>query len=161
MADNAPPDYVGSGFRATKASGTQACSNNYNLLPNSFFTQEYSTADYTYTAGTNNKLQVSVSGWYHIEISLGLTLNSMVTDMAVALYKNGAANKKTGSVWGVTSILNRGPAGVAGSFIVYLSAGDYIQPGYWQTTSYGGSGTIVGDSNSTYFDVSLINKSMM
>lgn len=161
VTDNAPPDYVGSGFRAVKSSGSQSCSNNYNLLPNSFFTQEYKTADYTYAAATANKLTVSVSGWYHVELSLGLTINTMITDMAVCIYKNGVVNKKAGSVWGVSNVVNRGPAGVAGSFIVYLSAGDYIQPGYWQTTTYGGSGTIVGDSNSTYFDVALINKSML
>ena len=161
MADNAPPNYVGSGFRAVKGSGTQACSNNYNLLPNSFFAQEYSTADYTYTPATANKLQVSVSGWYHIEISLGLSINTMITDMAVALYKNGLVNKKAGSFWGAAGLTGRGPAAVAGSFIVYLSAGDYIQPGYWQTTVYSGTGTMVGDSNSTYFDVALINKSML
>jgi len=162
VTDNAPPDYVGSGFRATKTSGTQSCSNNYNLLPNSFFTQEYKTADFTYTPATANKLTASVAGWYHVEISLGLTINSMITDMAVCLYKNGVVNKKAGSGWGVSYLgLVRGPAGVAGSFIIYLSAGDYIQPGYWQTTAYSGTGTIVGDANSTYFDVSLINKSLL
>ena len=161
VSDNVPPTYVGSGFRAYKSSGSQSCSNGYRSLPASFFTEEYRTADYTYNAADLNKLTVSISGWYHVEISLGLTINTMVTDMAVCLWKNGTVNKKTGSVWGVTSIINRGPAGVAGSFIIYLQAGDYIQPGYWQTTAYNAAGTIVGDANSTYFDVALINKSLL
>jgi hypothetical protein len=164
VSDNTPPEYVGSGFRAYKSSGTNAITaNNFNLLPASFYiSEEYRTADLTYLASDNNKLTVSIEGWYHVSINIGLSINTQVVDMAVALYKNGSVIKKGGSFWGLSAFgVVRGPASVNGSFIVYLVAGDYIQPGYWQTTAYGASGTMSADIYSTYFEVSLINKSLL
>jgi len=163
VSDNTPPNYVGSGFRAYKSSGTNSITaNNFNLLPASFYsTEEYRTDDMTYVASANNKLTVSVEGWYHVSINIGLSINTMVVDMAAALYKNGTVIKKGGSFWGGAGFVGRGPASVNGNFIVYLIAGDYIQPGYWQTTAYGASGTMSADLYSTYFEVSLINKSLL
>jgi len=163
VSDNTPPDYVGSGFRAYKSSGTNSITaNNFNLLPASFYvTEEYRTADLTYVASANNKLTVSVEGWYHVSINIGMSINTMLVDMAAALYKNGTVIKKGGSFWGASGLTSRGPASVNGNFIVYLVAGDYIQPGYWQTTAYSASGTMSADLYSTYFEVSLINKSLL
>lgn len=164
VSDNTPPNYVGSGFRAYKSTGTNSITaNNFNLLPASFYsTEEYRTADMTYLASANNKLTVSVEGWYHVSINIGLSINTQVVDMAAALYKNGSVIKKGGSFWGLSAFgVVRGPASVNGNFIVYLIAGDYIQPGYWQTTAYGASGTMSADLYSTYFEVSLINKSLL
>lgn len=162
VSDNTPPEYVGSGFRAYKSSGTNAITaNNFNLLPASFYiSEEYRTSDFTYLASANNKLTVSIEGWYHVSVNIGLSINTMVVDMAAALYKNGTAIKKGGSFWGVSTV-GRGPAAVNGTFMVYLVAGDYIQPGYWQTTAYGASGTMSADIYTTYFEVSLINKSLL
>jgi hypothetical protein len=161
VSDNTPPTYVGSGFRAYKSSGTNnITANNYNLLPASFYgTVEAQTEDLTYVAA-DNKLTVSISGWYHVEVNIGLSINTMQVDMAAVLYKNGSVLKKGGSYWG-NNFIGRGPAQVQGSFIVYLVAGDYIQPGYWQTTVYGAGGTMSANPESTYFEVSLINKSLL
>lgn len=163
VADNAPAPVVGSGYRVYKSSGTHTITaNGDNLFPNSFFNGfDYGTSDYTYDAATANKLTVAYTGWYHVQINVGLTINTMITDMAAVLYRNGTMVQRGPSFWGITNgvIGTRGPAHVGGSFIIYLEAGDYIQPGYWQTTLYSASGTLTAGSSTTYFAASLINKS--
>ena len=167
IADNTPAPLIGSGFRRNRlGGGVSVSANGYNLLPNNFFDTAdpgNSTPDYTYTstAGQPNKITVTHPGWYQVTVNIALDLNSMVTDMAPTLYKNGTVVAKGASVWGVTNVVGRGPSQCAATFTVYLKEGDYIQPGYWQTTAYGASGTMTGDSNglSTYIQVAFMNRS--
>ena len=87
----------------------------------------------------------------------------MMTECAPTLYKNGSLVEKGQSVWGVATLINRAPTQFGSTFIVYITAGEYIQPGYWQTTAYSASGNMTGDASGyqTHFSVALLNKSLL
>lgn len=170
--DNTPAPYIGSGFRRYRNATNQTVPTvGENLLPNGFFNNaDFSTADYEYssTASAPNKVAVKTTGWYKVDVNLGLVADTMLSEIAPTLYKNGALESRGGSVIGGRFIdafptgiglsTNRGPSQAAASFSVYLQAGEYIQPGYWQPRL---SGTFTGDSSGvrTYMQVTFMNRS--
>jgi hypothetical protein len=170
--DNTPAPYIGSGFRRYRDGTNQAVpAVGENKLPNGFFNNaDFSTADYEYssTASEPNKVAVKTTGWYKVDINLGLVADTMLSEIAPTLYKNGALESRGGSTIGGRFIdafptgiglsTNRGPSQAAASFSVYLQAGEYIQPGYWQPRL---SGTFTGDSSGvrTYMQVTFMNRS--
>ena len=166
MRDSPPVSYVGSGFRyyRSSTSGTSISSTGNNLLPNSFYDSEtYKTDDYEYAPATANKVTVAVEGWYLVTVAIGLTVNTMLNNMSALLYKNGSVFSRGPSGIGMVAVPleNRGPDCVSGTFMVYLQGGDYVQPGYYMSTAYGASGSMIGDSAGTksYFEVTLLNRS--
>jgi hypothetical protein len=164
IADNTPASYLGSGFRRYRNATTQSVSSigtGNRLLPGNFFnTADYATTDYTFNS-TTGRVTVSTEGWYQVNINLALTANSLYSEMAPVLYKNGAVNARGGSVWGTAAILGgRSPVQCAGAFHVYLKAGEYIQPGYWHSTA-DTTGTLTGDAagHTCYLQVTFMNRS--
>jgi hypothetical protein len=163
IADNSPGARVGSGMRRYRSSTTATAItlNGDRLLADGFFDQEsYMTDDYTYTSSSvaPNVYKVTTPGWYEVKINLGLTINTMQSDMAPTLYRNGSLVARGPSVWGVSQV-GRGPSQCAGTFQVYMNKDDYIQPGYWMTTIYAAGGSFLGDSNgyTSYIQISYMN----
>lgn len=168
VADNYPAPVLGSGVRCYRSSTTTATlSANYNIFPNGWFGQtENRTPDLQYDSQTG-KVTVSVEGWYSVVIN-------QHGDSAIGV-GNGAhlrtllwKNRPSGSVstdyleqQGATYPYNSfvGFHGLHGNFIVYLKAGDYIEPGYYSGQA---SGSILSGNNEgtlTWFSVALINRS--
>jgi hypothetical protein len=174
MADNTPAEYIGSGFRRFRSSTTPTAiargdTGGYSLLPDDFFgSTSYATPDYNYTTSSAvpNKITVDATGWYQVTTNLALANQSMLTELAPTLYKNGVLNARGGSVWGLPGFPARGPSQASATFTVYLQKGEYIQPGYWQNPGLSGSngyasGNWVGDSNgvTSYIQVAFLNRS--
>jgi hypothetical protein len=164
ISDNTPAPLIGSGFRRYRNATNHAISSTgtgNRLLPDNFFnTPDESTPDYTYDS-TGNKVTASVEGWYQVNINLALTANSLYSEMAPVLYKNGAVDARGGSVWGTSAILGgRSPSQCAGAFQVYLKKNEYIQPGYWHSTA-DTTGTLTGDAagQTCYMQVTFMNRS--
>jgi hypothetical protein len=174
VTDNTPAEYIGSGFRRFRSSTSATAiargdAGGYSLLPSDFFNgTSYATPDYSYTTTTDvpNKITVDATGWYQVTTSLALGNQSMLTELAPTLYKNGVLNARGGSVWGLPGFPARGPSQASATFTVYLQEGEYIQPGYWQNPGLTGtngyaSGNWVGDSNgvTSYIQVAFLNRS--
>jgi hypothetical protein len=168
MADNTPATYIGSGFvgvntsvdTASLTSGTARFDNNWYVL-------ESITGDMQYFAA-DNKLVVSIEGWYAVEIAQRINGGSFGVGSGgiarAALFKNGALEKiggpsSTGGAGALTSI-SMGPFG--GSFVVYLKKDEYLQPGYSYYGNAAGTNFLIGDANGeqTWWSVSLLNRSL-
>lgn len=152
LVDSAPPSVIGSGFRAYRSSNTtiNSSSGSPSLLGNSFYdTIAQDSADMTYVSGTANKLTVSVSGWYIVELvfwSSAYFNGGSSANFAPVVYKNG-------SVYSIGEPLVFGYA-AAHTFNVYLAAGDYIQPGY---QSNGANNGVLGGASTLYWSAMLAN----
>jgi len=153
--DNIPAATLGSGFRATRASGQSTVSITTNTsgttLPNSTFTQTRASSDFTYST-TGNTLTVGVSGWYAVNV--GLLSNA---DFPVGNYLQAAVFvKETPSASNTLYAVGNQAADFRQSTanaIVYVAAGGTIQPGYLASTNL----TLAGDDARTYFNVAFLN----
>lgn len=126
--DNQSAQKMGSGWRiARTGGGTSNVGNGDNNFPSNWFdTPDYITDDLIYDT-TNNKITVAATGWYQI------TINQYADNAIIGAYSTHALLIVNGAV------AQRGPLvhwdgrnkGIAGSFIVYLMAGDNVKPGYW------------------------------
>jgi hypothetical protein len=160
FSDNIPAPVLGSGFRRYRASGTGVSqASGTNLIASDFFdTAERITTDLTYAGGSNNRLTVSVSGWYLINAKVALSgyINS-ADNIQMLLYVNGTAVQAGLKSIGVVSAFG-GMDDVAGTYIQYLTAGDYIQLGMSASKSF----TLVGGSsgNQTYFEAVFLNNTV-
>lgn len=190
--DNAPATYLGSGFRAYRTSTSNLAmptTGGYNAagtlrndgreyvpfsggtLANFFNTKEYATTDLTFnvaadgvTATNDSRVTVSNDGWYMVNLCIGFAINTMVVDIAPALFKNSATVplRKGNAAWGVNQLgIVRGPSSVSSTFTLYLNAGDYLIPGYWTTPIYAPGGSFLGDGSglTCYFEMTLMNRS--
>lgn len=167
FVDDAPAPLIGSVFRAysTSAAVTVASSSSYFLMPNSFYdTVEYASSDYTYAAATANKLTIGISGVYLVKFGVALVAPSGGTSNLVitywpALYRNGSVVEVGQGVvlntYGFSGGVDMLPQG---TFLLALTAGDYIQPGYSCDYS-SGTATIEGDGVGlqTMFSCALVN----
>jgi len=152
--DNLTPSAVGSGFRAYRASTTNATlSSGKNLLPNSFFdTTQYITGDMTYASGTNNTLTVTVAGWYIVKICINLNTSSATGSfIGASLYRNGSVAQQ-GSSFYIPAAPWTGPTG--DTFVLYCASGDTLQPGAWASAL-----SVNGEATGTqcYWEVTLAN----
>jgi hypothetical protein len=160
FSDNTPAPVLGSGFRRYRASGSGVSqASGTNLIASNFFdTAERITTDLTYAGGSNNRLTVSVSGWYLINAKVALSgyINS-ADNIQMLLYVNGTAVQAGLKSIGVVSAFG-GMDDVAGTYIQYLTAGDYIQLGMSASKSF----TLVGGSsgNQTYFEAVFLNNTV-
>lgn len=162
MADNTPKPIRGSGFRRYRVSGsTVSQGSGTNLIASNFFdTADLITDDITYAGGSNNKVTVSVSGWYLVNFKvrfdddLGSTANGELVQ--ALLYVNGTAVQSGVGSWGTGPTSWYGAEDAGGTFVQYLNAGDYVQPGlYIQNTSRG----LVGGASGvqSHFEVVFLN----
>jgi hypothetical protein len=152
--DNLTPAAVGSGFRAYRSSTTDVLlSTGKNLLASSFFdVTQYITGDFTYASGTNNKLTVTVAGWYIVKICINLDTTSATGGfISTSLYKNGSVAQQ-GSAFYIPTAPWSGPTG--DTFVLYCASGDTLQPGTWADAI-----DVNGEATGTqcYWEVTLAN----
>jgi hypothetical protein len=170
IADNAPVPVLGSGVRCYKSNTTTAgLSAGNNIFPNGWFGQtENRTPDILYDSQTG-KVTVSVEGWYHVVINQhGTAVPAAGAGGRIRsiLWKNrpaGSTSTQEAFIaqegFSQTYNATTGFNGVSGTYIVYLKAGDWIEPGYNADSAI--SNILVGDSDGTktWFSVALINRS--
>jgi hypothetical protein len=143
VKDNSPSGVAGQGFRAYRSvtSGVSAPSGPW---PNNCLdTVEYLTSEFTWQPASQCRLYVSVSDWYVVGMRNG---RASTANQVAQLYRNGVQVRSSGT--GST-------ASVDGFWLIYLNAGDYIQPG-----SNGAGGNLVGsaDGANTFFEVTRVGK---
>lgn len=150
---------IGSGFRSAYLSTTaQTALTGTNILANSMFTQQTATPDMVYAPASNNMLTVKNAGWYMVSIQLaqnGAFGGSY--ELGPVLYHNGAVYRAGGRA-AQTSHADA----MASTFLVYCNVNDTLQPGYF--SGYTASlACFVGDAGGTltYFDVALLNRSLL
>lgn len=157
--DNVPPTYKGSAFRASNLTATaMSVTATSALMPNSWYAatgaNTWSTTDYTYTPGTNNKLQVAKEGWYYFNIVQGCT-NASVSGggrSRLTIWKNGSVH----SYGPETNYVNAtGSVGASYSGMIYLLANEYIQPGYQSSWAHS-LWTADTSGLQTYFQVNFV-----
>lgn len=167
FVDDAPAPLIGSVFRAYSTSSpvTVTSSDEYFLFPNSYFnTVGYASPDYTYAAATGNKLTVGVSGVYMVKVGVqwvapGGNGTPLTVTFWPVLYHNGSvAEVAQGVELGTSEYATTVTLLPQGVFIIALTAGDYIQPGYACGFSSGTS-TLETDGVGvqTMFSCALIN----
>ena len=154
--DNTPAPTRGSGFRRyrgatnlTLTGGTEA------KLPSGFFTEsDIITDDITYTTATldPNRVTVSVDGWYAVELRLELqTFIPASNRVGTVIYlNNGIYSRGTESI-GTASGSQRN---ASGTHLMYLRAGDYLQPGFHASDNFSFTGNAQGTSS--YFSVTFL-----
>jgi hypothetical protein len=170
VADNYPAPVLGSGVRCYRSSTTPAAlSTGNNIFPNGWFGQTSNkTPDLLYDSQTG-KVTVSVEGWYHVVINQhGNAVPAVGAGGRIRsiLWKNRpAGSTSTQSAFidqeGFAQTYNSttGFNGVTGTYIVYLRAGEWIEPGYNADSAI--SNVLIGDEDGslTWFSVALINRS--
>ena len=128
---------IGSGCKISRVStGFLTATFGRNKFPANWFwdTKNSATADYTVEQSGSplrptGKITVAYAGWYLVEIGFKVNQASWGTwQIAPLLYVNGSVNKvgSDASATGVTA----GARFSHSAFIVYLSANQYIEPGY-------------------------------
>lgn len=170
VADNYPAPVLGSGVRCYRSSTTTgALSTGNNIFPNGWFGEtQNKTPDITYDSSTG-KVTVSVEGWYHVVINQhGNSVPAVGAGGRVrsVLWKNRPAGSTTTQSayidqegFAQTYNSTTGFNGVTGTYIVYLRAGEWIEPGYNADSAIAGILTGDSDGTLTWFSVALINRS--
>jgi len=153
--DNVPAATLGSGFRATRASGQSTvsitASTSGTTLPNSTFTQTRATSDFTYST-TGNTLTVGVSGWYAVSVGLLKSTAfgvSQFLQAAVFVKETSAASNVLHTVGNQAADFQQSTVNA----IVYVAQGGTIQPGYVSNVDM----AVSGDDARTYFNVAFLN----
>lgn len=150
------PALLGSGAHITRVStGSASAGSGGNLLASSFFdTQVSKTSDITVDL-VNNKFTVSQTGWYEVEVGIKFA-TAYGSQAGALLYK--------GSGTGAASLFKVGQTAYnadncAHTFLVPLSAGDYVQAGVYT----GVGATITGDSSGawSYMTIQLANRGLV
>ena len=167
---SSPPTRMGSGITVNRtATGLASLSSGENIFPLGWFGNVVrSTDDLTYdTSGTNTgKVTVSVEGWYQCTLSCAAGLASANGGSLYSILWTGSgAGARSVAFYGGQSRYNAA-GGTApslnGSFIIYLKAGDYVEPGYYSNVAVSNTlGNTSSDftSKTTWFSVALINRS--
>ena len=112
------------------------------------------------------KVTVSVEGWYQCNFCCGTTGNSANNGILYTILWTGSGSgTRQVDSYGSQSRFNfaGGTAPViSGSFLIYLEAGDYVEPGYYSNVSISSS---MGSTDSTFvakscwWTVALVNRS--
>lgn len=161
FGDNFPPLVVGSGFRRYRASTspvTPSSSGDYKFPADFFDTPDAITGDMV-SSTANNRLTVSMDGWYTVTIRIGLNAwSSSTMRFAPLLFKNASTSPYRVGRYTVTG--DSGPSIMAVFTDVYLEAGDYVEPGYRLANTIDLT-RFVGDASGTetYWSVVLTNRS--
>jgi len=154
--DNTPQPTLGSGFRRYRAStSTVSQGSGVNLISNGFFdTLDLMTADYAYdNSANNNKLTVSISGWYAVTIRMAVSpYIAYGNAVSALLYKNGTSVQASPESFGTST---GSGSNFGGTFLIYCTSGDYLQPGVLANNSL----NLIGGSsgNQTYWEVVFLN----
>ena len=165
--DNTPATVVGSGARMvrTNTAAGPSIANGQSILGTGYYssTVPYVTPDITADT-TNSRFTVTNAGWYKITIShLVNTFPTGGARIAIALYVQGALVQVGADHMHAiynSSSFNSNPRWIHSDFTQYLRAGDTVTPGF-DTTS--GGFVMTGDTGGTktYFDIALMNRSLL
>lgn len=135
--DNTQPATKGSGFRRMRTSTANVSQpSGVNLIASNFFdTPDRKTEDITYVEGAgnnNNRVTVSVAGWYMITMKVRLAQDTLSVGGKAqpVLYVNGIVTQAGWESWFTGPSSWGGSDDTAATFVQYLNAGDYIQPGF-------------------------------
>jgi len=154
--------FLGSGFRAyynSSSSVSFSSATSGAVAHSGVFTSGYTgnTSDYTYNTSTY-ALTVSQAGWYIVKVCYYLPHSGgSAFTFGPMLYQNGYVVQ-----WGSTIVY---PAyggtdlRATDTFLVYLNAGENIQPGYMADAGVSVSGDTYGTR--TYWSVCLANRSLI
>ncbi|AIS73794.1 minor tail protein [Mycobacterium phage Georgie2] len=163
VADNAPPAVVGTTFRASRRSTADVTiSSGGAKVPNNFYeTVDYQSDDLTYTPGTNCRLTATKQGTYIVQFRTFHGVFSTGTGGCALLYKNGSPFAR-GS-WGCTefsagfAVVVSTEDATAGTFIVPMNPGDYIEPGFEFSNNMSNTGdSKLVDGSHSYFAVTRV-----
>lgn len=162
IADNLPPTILGSGFRAYNSSGSSIGGVvGVQKFPNNFFNiTAIKSDDLTYVPGTNNRLTITVAGWYMVKIRTPITFGANNgKHVALAIFKNGTADQVGGTDAWTSSWAGTSGGSVEATFSIYCAVGDYLEPGYDLNSTTGGM--FPGDAAGLqcYWSVALMNRS--
>lgn len=160
----APTNVLGSGFRAANTSTSNvSCYSGSAVFPNGFFNTVETglpTPDLTYNS-TTNTVTITHAGWYTVTIAVLMYSGYYNQSLGLNLTQNFAAGGsavKRGNTTYIGTGLNSNLV-VAHTFQLYCNDGDGLVPGYYATTA-GTAFTATTDGLSTYFEVSLNNRSL-
>lgn len=160
--DNTPSATLGSGFHIGRpGTGTQAYTTETGgaVVPASLFgsTPSRISDDLTWD-NTNNKVTVSVSGWYLVTVSLRRVMTSATDrNFAAAIILNGTVHAIGQQQWNLSGIgLNATGTGSRHTSVVsmpvYIAKTEYVQAGYISNTG----GDIAGPEIETYFSMAFL-----
>lgn len=164
VVDNAPPDVIGTTFRASRRSGADITwpSGGAKAPTNFFETIDYQSPDVKYEPGTNCRVTVQKQGTYLVQYRALHGPYAQGTGGHGLLYKNGSPYER--GQWGSNAIM----AGfgvnattedaTSASFVVPLNPGDYIEPGFHFTSSMSNTGDAakMADGSQTWFAVTRV-----
>ncbi|QXO13308.1 minor tail protein [Mycobacterium phage Trooper] len=159
VADNAPPAVIGTTFRASRRSTSDVTLSGTNVVPSNFFeTVDYVSEDLTYSPGMNCRLTATKQGTYLVQYRIFHGVWALNNFGYGVLYKNGtiyARGGYTGNQLNLGFSLNTTQEDATyASFIVPMSPGDYINPGFYTTTNMSNTGdSSLVDGSTTYFSV--------
>lgn len=151
---------LGSGasmYRST-AIGNYGVSNTTNPLTNCFNTLESATSDITYNVALASFTPQN-AGWYRVEMGLRINGNlSTAYNICPLIYVDGSIYRRGQDGVGIfINGLGRGVRFVQCSFQVYVNGNQSITAGYDSDTAL--NTLIVGDPTTTYFGITLLNRS--
>lgn len=144
--DNTPADHLGSGYRASRTTGTINLSNTSNnpaVLPSNAFPVEDIPVSGSLEKVSSVEIRAKVAGWHAVTVSLDVT----ALNVRPAVYVND-------SCWGIG--IYSDPS--ADTFLVYAQANDVIKAGY----TAGADLTLAGDGGgfTTYFTVAFVGNTV-
>lgn len=156
--DNQPATTLGSGFRIsrvdTNSSGVLVSASGGQTLPAGVFTAnnaatppEYLTDDLKWDP-TTLACQVSVSGWYLVELRYELAASLGGSTLAPAVYRSNTLCAVGAEATGTAN-------NCGAHFTVYLTAGQTIRPGYVSNANTNVVGNAAGTI--TYFSVAFLS----
>ncbi len=159
--DNTPAATLGSGFHIGRTGGNSSHAASSGAVLNADFfgaTPDRISDDLTWSS-TNNRVTVSVSGWYMVTLSLRKTMTANTDrDFCSALLVNGSSVYVYGNQqWGL-SVFGGDASGRKSTSVlsipVFLAAGQYVAAGYAasHTTDITGSSGGVD----SYFSVAFL-----
>lgn len=166
-----PASTLGSGFRAANTSTSNVSvptATTNALFPNSFFnstTGQPIGADFVASgySTTGNTVTVGHAGWYTATIATLISATVSNQYLGLLLYQTpsgGSASIKRGNHQYIYNPLASANYVVSHTFQVYCNANDTLQPGYYASTT-GNFFAGTADGLSTYFEVGLMNRSLM
>jgi hypothetical protein len=170
MNDSKPPTTVGSGIKVNRnATSTGALSSGENIFPLGWFgniVDRTNDIDYDTSGSNTGKVTVSVEGWYQCNFCCGTTGNSGNGGILYPILWTGSGSgTRQVEAYGSQSRYNfaGGTAPViSGSFLIYLKAGDYVEPGYYNNQLISnaiGSTDATFAAKTTWWSVALVNRS--
>ena len=165
VADNMPPNVIGSYFRQYRTDATVVgCNSGFTVLNPSFFNQRDSmTSDFLYNQTTNG-LTISTEGTYYANLRYAINNLPGNGKFDPVLFRDNGSGpqviRRGNGAFADSAFGANSPSGIGTGFVVYCKPGDILFPGTWCAGNYGS--LLTGDASgaTTYFEVGLLNRSL-